>query len=121
MEKIILFQADKATENQIRRLTSAKKISMFVIERNHAAGTMAELAAGKDNGALPALEQLPEESLMVFCDVSEKHFDKLLFEMRSKKIHIDYKAVLTPINRHWTIPMLMRELQKERQQMLISK
>lgn len=29
MERIILFQADKTTENQIRRLTSAKKYHLL--------------------------------------------------------------------------------------------
>lgn len=118
MERIILFQADKTTENQIRRLTSAKKISLIVLERNNAAGTMAELAAGVDKGALSSLEQLSEESLLVFCEVTEKHFNKLLFEMRSKKIHVDYKAVLTPSNSHWTLPQLMRELELERKKLL---
>lgn len=120
MERIILFQTNKTTENRIRRLTSAKKISLVILERNCAAGTMAELAEGKGKGPLSALEQLPEESLMVFCDVTEKHFDKLLFEMRSKKIQIDYKAVLTPVNCHWTLPQLMRELQNERQQIQLN-
>ena len=36
---------------------------------------------------------------MVFCGVNEKHFDKILFELRRKQIPVDYKAVLTPSNR----------------------
>jgi len=55
---------------------------------------------------------------MLFCDVTEKHFDKLLFEMRMKNVSVDYKAVLTPSNRQWTIPQLLRELERERSQIM---
>ena len=51
---------------------------------------------------------------MVFCGVNEKHFDKILFELRRKQIPVDYKAVLTPSNRKWSVLMLMLELTKEK-------
>lgn len=121
MEQIILFQVPKREEEQIRRLASVKKISVIVADSSHAAGTLAELCAGRDNGPLPALEKIPDNSLMVFCDVTEKHFDKLLFEMRAKNISMDYKAVLTAANRQWTIPQLMRELERERSQIMNKK
>ena len=51
---------------------------------------------------------------MVFCGVNEKHFDTILFELRRKQIPVDYKAVLTPSNRKWSVLMLMLELTKEK-------
>lgn len=57
MEQIILFQVPKREEEQIRRLASVKKISVIVADSSHAAGTLAELCAGRDNGPLPALEK----------------------------------------------------------------
>ena len=118
MEQIILFLVAQREEEQIRRLASVKKISVTNRDSSHAAGTLAELCAGKDNGPLPALEKIPDSSLMLFCDVTEKHFDKLLFEMRMKNVSVDYKAVLTPSNRQWTIPQLLRELERERSQIM---
>ena len=62
----------------------------------------------------PFTGSAPQESLMVFCGVNEKHFDKILFELRRKQIPVDYKAVLTPSNRKWSVLMLMLELTKEK-------
>lgn len=118
MERIILFQVPKKTEEQIRHLASVKKISVVTLDRSQAAGKLSELLEGRANAVLPALEQVPESSLMVFCDVTEKHFDKLLFEMRNKDIKVDYKAALTAANRQWTLLQLMRELERERSQIL---
>ena len=72
-------------------------------------------AEGKKNVLIaPFTGSAPQESLMVFCGVNEKHFDKILFELRRKQIPVDYKAVLTPSNRKWSVLMLMLELTKEK-------
>lgn len=54
-------------------------------------------------------------SLLVLCGLRDKRLDKVLFELRRADIPIDYKAVLTPSNQEWTVPELMKELQRERQ------
>ncbi|MCI5880552.1 MAG: DUF3783 domain-containing protein [Clostridium sp.] len=63
-------------------------------------------------GALGA--QTPP-SCLVLCGLRDKRLDKVLFELRRADIPIDYKAVLTPSNQEWTVPELMKELQRERQ------
>ena len=73
-----------------------------------------EKEAVKQLLAPPFTGSAPQEILMVFCGVNEKHFDKILFELRRKQIPVDYKAVLTPSNRKWSVLMLMLELTKEK-------
>lgn len=54
-----------------------------------------------------------KDSLLIFCDVPEKKFDKILFKLRQSKISVDYKAILTPTNSKWTVKRLMLELGRE--------
>ena len=56
-------------------------------------------------------------SCLVLCGLRDKRLDKVLFELRRADIPIDYKAILTPSNQEWTVPELMKELQRERQAM----
>lgn len=116
MERILLFQVKENAVTQIKKLAAPKRIDVVVLERNQAAGTLKDLLEGKNEGALSVLEKIPPESLMVFCHVSEKHFDRLLFELRNKQIQVDYKAVLTPVNQHWPLSRLYAELEQERLQ-----
>lgn len=89
--------------------------------------TTAEDAAPSGNaaaeGTVPAQDtacgpavQTPS-SLLVLCGLRDKRLDKALFELRRADIPIDYKAILTPSNQEWTVPELMKELQRERQAM----
>ena len=116
IEKILLFQIESSQEAQIRRLATNKKIRVISVEVSSLGSTLGELTDGVMKPA-PAFVAVPKESLIVFCNVSEKHFDKMLFEMRSKKIAVDFKAILTETNRHWTLPQLYRELERERKRM----
>ncbi len=122
MEKIMLFQVPEHAASKIRRLAAGKKIRVVPVERKDWGVSLGDLAAGNAGSKLPQPPpgSLPEGSLMVFCQVSQKHFDKLLFEMRDKKIPVDFKAVLTETNRHWTVSKLYEELARERRQTLQS-
>lgn len=53
------------------------------------------------------------ESMIVFANLTEKHMDKILFELRTRQIKIDYKAVMTPTNRLWDVNRLYFEMKKE--------
>lgn len=116
MEKILLVQVGASETSQIKKLAENKGIRVISASEKSAGCRMEELVMGKSREAGSDRKEagLPKHSLMVFCDVSDKHFEKLLFEMRSKKIAIDYKAVLTETNRNWTLERLYMELEKER-------
>lgn len=70
-------------------------------------------AATEGTVPAPAAQTLP--SCLVLCGLRDKRLDKVLFELRRADIPIEYKAVLTQSNQEWTVPELMKELQRERQ------
>ena len=69
---------------------------------------------------LVADNQLPSDSILIFCDLSEKHLNRMLFELKSRKVQIDLKAILTPTNRRWTLRQLHNELERERASIFIN-
>ena len=81
-----------------------------------AEGTIPSGSAATE-GTVPAPAAQTPPSCLVLCGLRDKRLDKVLFELRRADIPIDYKAVLTPSNQEWTVPKLMKELQRERQAM----
>ena len=79
-----------------------------------AEGTIPSGSAATE-GTVPAPAAQTRPSCLVLCGLRDKRLDKVLFELRRADIPIDYKAVLTPSNQEWTVPELMKELQRERQ------
>ena len=57
----------------------------------------------------------PAESLLLLEDVEETTLRAMLAALREKGVQIDYKAVVTPHNRQWTVLELLEELKRERQ------
>lgn len=55
-----------------------------------------------------------ERSLVIFCDVTDKHMDKLLFELRNSDSNVDYKASLTPVNRKWKLSVMLNQMEREK-------
>lgn len=113
MEKIILFQVEDKKE--IQAVASNMRIRLIEAQEDCCCvpiGLIAE-EKQKDFPAAGAGAALPG-SMMVFCDVSDKHLDRFLFEMRRRGVRVDYKAVLTPSNRAWTPVQLYRMLEMER-------
>ena len=129
MERIILLQVPQKEAAIIKRLAGGKKIAVTVIDKvNHKMPLSDLLAQPKgtqasngestaSEGDAPRMENTKSGeasvvtgSLMLLCELSEKHMNKLLFELRSKKVHVDYKAVLTPVNRQWSLGKLYQEL-----------
>lgn len=69
---------------------------------------------GQDVPGTDAARTVSKESLMLFCDVGEKHFNRALALLRSRAVRVDYKAVLTPTNREWNVLRLYAELAREK-------
>lgn len=141
MEKLLLIHSTKEIQLQVKNVASRLKLALDIIPEEYCGCHLKELAAGKyaqnppDTAAsdstaaegtipsgsaategtvpAPAAQTLP--SCLVLCGLRDKRLDKVLFELRRADIPIDYKAVLTPSNQEWTVPELMKELQRERQ------
>lgn len=117
MEKIILYQIQNSSE--IERLAANMKIRVIHADASLYDETLDAIVSGQA-AKMPAASgtneprELPAGSILIFCDLSEKHLNRMLFEIRSHKIPVDLKAILTPSNRKWTLRQLHRELERER-------
>ena len=122
MEKLICFQIENTRE--IERLASNMKIRVIMADAAMYNEMLDNIVNGKIssvNGSFSASistsvteNKLPTNSILIFCDLSEKHLNRMLFELKSRKVQIDLKAILTPTNRKWTLRQLHDELERER-------
>lgn len=141
MEKLLLIHSTKEIQLQVKNVASRLKLALDIIPEEYCGCRLKELAAGKyaqnppdtiasdstvaedtipsgnaaAEGTVPAPAAQTPPSCLVLCGLRDKRLDKVLFELRRADIPIDYKAVLTPSNQEWTVPELMKELQRERQ------
>lgn len=143
MEKLLLIHSTKEIQLQVKNVASRLKLALDIIPEEYCGCHLKELAAGKyaqnppdtvasdsivaegtipsdstaAEGTVPASAAQTLPSCLVLCGLRDKRLDKVLFELRRADIPIEYKAVLTPSNQEWTVPELMKELQRERQAM----
>lgn len=143
MEKLLLIHSTKEIQLQVKNVASRLKLALDIIQDEYCGCHLKELAAGKyaqnppdtvasdgivaegtipsgsaaTEGTVPAPAAQTSPSCLVLCGLRDKRLDKVLFELRRADIPIEYKAVLTPSNQEWTVPELMKELQRERQAM----
>ena len=126
MEKLICYQIENTRE--IERLASNMKLRIVYADASLYDETLDAIASGKvqstatvATGAIEIartdnLNLSPDsgDSILIFCDLSEKHLNRMLFELKSRKVQIDLKAVLTPTNQKWTLRQLHAELEREK-------
>ena len=143
MEKLLLIHSTKEIQLQVKNVASRLKLALDIIPEKYCGCRLKELAAGKyaqnppdtvasdstvaedtilsgsaaTEGTVPAPAAQTPPSCLVLCGLRDKRLDKVLFELRRADIPIEYKAILTPSNQEWTVPELMKELQRERQAM----
>lgn len=108
--------AGKYAQNPPDTVASDSTVAEDTIPSGNAVaeGTIPSGSAATE-GTVPAPDAKTPPSCLVLCGLRDKRLDKVLFELRRADIPIDYKAVLTPSNQEWTVPELMKELQRERQ------
>ena len=122
MEKLICYQIENTRE--IERLASNMKIRVIKADAamynemldNIVNGKISSVNNTSSASISPAVtdNKLPSDSILIFCDLSEKHLNRMLFELKSRKVQIDFKAILTPTNRKWTLRQLHAELEREK-------
>lgn len=114
-EKILLYNVKEPQD--IIKAASNMRIASGFISESDSDKTLAELAAevkGMPSEVAEYHSQENKESLVIFCDVTDKHMDRLLFEMRQKNTGVTFKAVLTDSNRKWNISQMLVEMRRER-------
>ena len=114
-EKILLYNVKEPQD--IIKAASNMRIASGFINESDSYKTLAELAAevkGIPSDVAGYHSQEDKESLVIFCDVTDKHMDRLLFEMRQKNTGVTFKAVLTDANKKWNISRMLVEMRRER-------
>lgn len=126
MEKLICYQIENTRE--IERLASNMKLRIVYADASLYDETLDAIASGQVQSTATVatganeiartdnLNLSPDsgDSILIFCDLSEKHLNRMLFELKSRKVQIDLKAVLTPTNQKWTLRQLHAELEREK-------
>ena len=128
MEKILLFGTKPADTLLVKKLADNMRIAVQEVPVSLYDCTIEQILAVKGAGIMGGaqnkvqnfavdtvqVELKSEPVMLLFCDVTEKHLDKFLFELRNKQSRIDYKAVLTPTNRTWNVRRLYAHMAMER-------
>ena len=95
MEKLLLYKVRQNAE--ITKIASQMRIKTMEIEPSQLNQTIQSLAEGRPSLlAAPIAGNAPQESV------------------RQRQITTDYKAVLTPTNKDWTVMRLLLELGHEK-------
>lgn len=112
MEKLLLFQI--TPEEPILKIAQRLHLRTVSVPVCDYTKSIGQLAGFPDNTAEKIYTGAPlEGSLLVLCDVKERHTDQLLEKLRTANLSITYKAILTPTNRHWNVLQLYEELHRE--------
>lgn len=114
MEKIVIYNVKHVKD--IIKCAANMRIKSIVLSDDMLSDTLGDIFVSASD--YKAGDELPEKSeakpgIVIFCDVTDKHMDKLLFEMRTGNSEVDYKAVKTKTNSHWTITRILAQMEKE--------
>lgn len=115
MEKLLVFHLNETELKKLKKAAGNLKIRYDIIEPDCYKQTLEALST--DAKAIPQepyTGEVPGESLLVMCNLTESRMDKLLLSLRKYQANIDYKAILTPTNRKWNVLRLMLEMRAEK-------
>lgn len=110
--KILMFGLDGKQTDLIKKISSPLKIKAVSVGRemyDNLLGTLAEGSGVPGDGS-----SIKYDTMIVFCEVSDKHLDRILARLKSEDAGIVYKAVMTPANSKWSIKKLYFELEREK-------
>lgn len=113
MEKVLAFHVAEAAK--LKSILSSLHIRLTEVPDQDFKQLVGSLAGTLPQQAVESFTgSAPKESLLVFCNLTEKHFNKVLAAIRQKQIVVDYKAVLTPVNEKWNVLRLYMEMEREK-------
>lgn len=123
MEKLVIINLNDNEYRKAQNIAGRMKLQTERIECRNSSdydATLEEISAGKfkgqpqsDNGSKNESD-VADKSLILLCGLREKRLDKVLFELRRAEVSADFKAVLTPTNKNWSLRKLFAELGRER-------
>ena len=114
MEKIIIYNV--ADARKIITMAANMRIKSIVIDNTKLSDTLENVLAYSQDyrtgDIMPFINK--DESIVIFCDVTQKHLDKLLFGIRNNNLNVDYKAVMTKTNKSWTLNKILYHMEIEK-------
>ena len=117
MEKILAIACSDVQIEILKKITGDMKIRLQRVPEKDTDHTLEEiLNSGSDEKVSGEEVSDGENSLVIFCDLTEKHLDHVLARLREKKAGLCYKAVLTPSNRKWNLQKLYINMEMEKKQ-----
>ena len=117
MEKILAIACSDVQIEILKKITGDMKIRLQRVPEKDTDHTLEEIVnSGSDEKVSGEEESDGENSLVIFCDLTEKHLDHVLARLREKKAGLCYKAVLTPTNRKWNLQKLYINMEMEKKQ-----
>ncbi len=116
MEKVIIFNIGGSKLQSIYKICSQMRIGVIVASNEQAGFTVEELLKNPlyKGGEVSVGDG---NSLVLMCELTQKHMDKLLSSIRSSNLEVDYKAILTPTNRKWNSVRLLAHMAFEKRSM----
>lgn len=115
MEKILLFHLTEEAEVLVKKLAADMRIKVITVEEASYLMPLEKIAKQQHAGpAAVYMGTIPAESLIVFCELSEKHLNRMLFALKQCRTRISYKAVLTETNRKWNPLQMYAEMAREK-------
>ncbi len=114
MEQLLAFHLDESQLKRLNGIAAVMQIHVKIIEPQYYFVPLEDLAAEQLSPVTaPFAGKMPEESLLLFCDFTEKRMDAILAALSADKFWVSYKAVLTPTNRKWNFMQLLLEMRME--------
>ena len=116
-EKILAIACSDVQIEILKKITGDMKIRLQRVAEKDTNHILEEIVnSGSDEKVSGEEASDGENSLVIFCDLTEKHLDHVLARLREKKAGLCYKAVLTPTNRKWNLQKLYINMEMEKKQ-----
>ena len=114
MEKIVIYNVKHVKD--IIKCAANMRIKSIVLSDDMLSDTLGDILVSASD--YKAGDELPEKSeakpgIVIFCDVTDKHIDKLLFEMWTGNSEVDYMDLKTKTNCQLTITRILAQMEKE--------
>ena len=123
MERIIAAGCSDEQLYILKRAASDMRLRLQTIDDGYENSTLEELIDGSACKCAAGNERTDISrnsvygSLVIFCDLTDKHLDHVLARLKDNRAGIDYKAVLTPTNRKWTLKHMYINMEMEKRQL----
>ncbi len=115
MEKLFAFHLSQTEYQKVSQIASRLKIHLEPVALcDYNQPLEAIYRSSKNPLVTPYTGNVPEESLLLMCNFTDKRMDKLLFSLRQAHVAVDFKAALTPTNQKWTFLQLLPEMHREK-------